>query len=54
MGDEEIRFEAIMDVGPIVGSHTKNPAQEEALSFLKNVLSGKILCLIPTSVFMSA
>jgi len=43
-----------MDVGPIVISHTKNPAQEEALSFLKNILSGKILCLIPTSVFMGA
>ncbi|MHA1609697.1 MAG: type II toxin-antitoxin system VapC family toxin [Candidatus Njordarchaeales archaeon] len=54
MGDEEIRYEGIIDVGPIVISHTKNPAQEEALLFLKNVLTGKILCLIPTSVFMGA
>ena len=54
MGNEEARFEAIMDVGPIVVSHTKNPAQEEALIFLGNVLSGKILCLIPVSVFMGA
>jgi len=54
MGDEKIRYEAIIDVGPIVISHTKNPAQEEALSFLKDVLIGKVLCLIPTSVFMGA
>ncbi|MEX0568474.1 MAG: hypothetical protein Q6363_004840 [Candidatus Njordarchaeota archaeon] len=47
MDEKEARFEAIMDVGPIVISNTKNPVQEEALSFLRRVLRLDILCLIP-------
>jgi len=43
-----------MDVGPIIISHVKNPVQEEGLQFLKDVLKGKILCLIPVSVFLGA
>jgi len=51
---EKIRFEGIMDVGPIVLSHTKNPAQEEALMFLEKILKRKILCLTPVSIFLGA
>ena len=54
MGDEKNRFEAIMDVGPIIISHTKNPAQDEGLEFFGKVLRGEIKCLIPVSVFMGA
>jgi len=43
-----------MDVGPIVISNTKNPVQEEALSFLRRVLGLDILCLIPLSTFLGA
>ena len=54
MDEEKARFEAIIDVGPIVISHTKNPVQEEALSFLCRVLGLDILCLVPLSTFLGA
>lgn len=54
MDEKEVRFETIMDVGPIVISHTRNPALEEAVAFLKRVLKCEILCLIPISIFMGA
>ena len=54
MDEEKVRFETIMDVGPIVISHTKNPVQGEALSFLHRVLRLDILCLIPLSTFLGA
>jgi len=54
LDEKKIRFEAIMDVGPIVITHTKNPVQNEALEFLHKVLRLDVLCLIPLSVFLGA
>ena len=54
MDEEKIRFEAIMDVGPIVISHTKNTVQEEVPSFLRRVLRLNILCLIPLLIILGA
>ena len=54
MDEKKIRFEGIIDVGPIVISHTKNPIQDEALEFMRDVLTLKIRCLMPVSVFLGA
>lgn len=43
-----------MDVGIIVLSHCKNPAQKSSLNFLNKVLRLEIPCLIPISTMIGA
>ncbi|MCX6648235.1 MAG: PIN domain-containing protein [Candidatus Bathyarchaeota archaeon] len=47
-------LEAVIDVGPIVLAHFQNPAQDEALKLLSDVLRTKRRCLIPTSTLLGA
>lgn len=47
-------IDGIVDVGLIVISHCKNPAQKVALDFLKEILTRRKQCLIPVSCFLGA
>ena len=47
-------FEGVVDVGIIVIAHVMNPARDEAIDFLKRVLTGDIRAIIPTSAFLGA
>jgi predicted nucleic acid-binding protein len=46
--------EGIVDTGIVVISHFDNPAKDEALEFVADVLGLKRKCLIPTSAFLGA
>ena len=49
MDEKKIRFEGIIDVGPIVISHTKNPIQDEALEFMRDVPVSYTHLTLPTT-----
>jgi len=44
----------IVDVGPVILSHCDNPAKDEAIDFMTQVLTGKIDAIIPLSTFIHA
>lgn len=46
--------EGVVDVGVIVIAHFQNPAQKQALDFMREVLLWKKKCLIPTSTVLGA
>ena len=54
MVQEKIGFKGIIDVGIIVLSHCKNPAQNSTLEFFTKVLKLEIPCIIPISTFIGA
>jgi len=54
MGTSKIRVDGIVDVSIIVLSHCENPAKNEAIDFLEEVLIGNIKAIIPVSSFIGA
>ena len=44
----------IVDIGPVVLSHCENPAKDEAIDFIKKVISGEINAIIPLTAFIGA
>ena len=54
MSGESLAFEGVVDVGILVMAHFENPATEEALVFLRKVLSGDIRAAIPTTTLLGA
>ena len=51
---EKDRVEGIVDVGVVVIAHFENPANKQALEFIRNVLLWKRRCLVPTSTLIGA
>jgi len=54
MVKEKIGYKGLIDVGIIVLSHCRNPAQNSALNFFTKVLKLEVPCIIPTSVIIGA
>lgn len=54
MGEEEVGFEAVVDVGPLAICVVDNPVRGEALDWLTKVLKGEIRCVVPFSSVMGA
>ncbi|MBN2150963.1 MAG: hypothetical protein JW839_05945 [Candidatus Lokiarchaeota archaeon] len=47
-------IEGVIDVGPIVIAHCNNPVKSSMVTFLQNVLVGKIRALLPVTAFLGA
>ncbi len=54
MPAESLDCEGVVDVGLLIVAHFPNPAQEEALQFLRKVLLREIRAVIPLSAFLGA
>jgi len=54
MGKEEVRFEAVVDVGPLAVCVVDNPVRNEALDWLTKVLRREIRCVVLFSSVMGA
>ena len=54
MGAEEAGYSGVVDVGVVLVSLFDNPLRDDALEFIGDVLSRKVLAAIPTSTFLGA
>jgi predicted nucleic acid-binding protein len=52
--EEDRPIEGVIDTGIIVIAHFENPAREEAFQFLREALTWRRRCLIPTTAIVGA